>query len=59
VGVILEYPNPEALAKDTALFRSNADLRTWLDSIGKPRNIRSDGIWEELKPRGRWPRRTW
>lgn len=49
VVVSVEYPNFDALAKDTALFRSDADLKAWLQSLGKLRKILSDSIYEELK----------
>ena len=48
--VSVEYPNLEALAKDTALMRSDADLRAWLEGLGKIRKIVSDSIYEEIKP---------
>jgi len=50
VIVSVEYPNLEALAKDTALMRSDADLRAWLEGLGKIRKIVSDSIYEEIKP---------
>ena len=49
VVVSVEFPNLEALAKDSALMRSDADLKNWLQSLGKIRKIVSDSIYEELK----------
>jgi len=49
VVVSVEYPSLEALAKDYALMRNDADLRTWLQNLGKIRKVVSDGIYEELK----------
>lgn len=49
VIVSVEYPNLEALAKDTALMRSDADLKGWLQKLGTMRKIVSDSIYEELK----------
>jgi hypothetical protein len=49
VVVSIEYPSLEALAKDTALMRTDADLKAWLQSLGKVRKIVSDSIYEELK----------
>ena len=48
--VSVEYPNLEALVKDTAMMRSDAELRAWLDGLGKIRKIVSDSIYEEMKP---------
>lgn len=48
VIVSVEYPSLEALAKDAAMMRSDADLRAWLASLGKLRKIVSDSIYEEL-----------
>lgn len=50
VVVSVEYPNLEALAKDYALMRNDADLRAWLAGLAKVRKIVSDSIYEELKP---------
>ena len=50
VIVSVEYPNLEALAKETALMRGDADLRAWLEGLGKIRKIVSDSIYEEVKP---------
>ncbi len=50
VVVTVEFPNLAALAKDDALFASDAELRAWLQSLGKIRKIVSDSIYEELKP---------
>lgn len=50
VVVSIEYPDFTALAKDTALFRSDAELRTWLRGLDKLRKITSDSVYEELKP---------
>src|SRR5262245_36242062 len=47
VIVSVEYPNLDALAKDTGLMRSDADLRAWLEGLGKLRKIISDSIYEE------------
>ena len=49
VVVSVEYPNFESLAKDTGLMRSDADLKAWLQSLGKIRKIVSDSLYEELK----------
>ena len=50
VVVSIEYPNLEALAKDDTMMRSDAELRAWLERLGKIRKIVSDSIYEELKP---------
>lgn len=50
VVVSVEYPSLEALAKDDAMMRSDADMRAWLERLGKMRKILSDSIYEELKP---------
>ena len=50
VVVSIEYPSLEALAKDDALMRSDAELVAWLERLGKLRKIVSDSIYEELKP---------
>jgi hypothetical protein len=49
VVVSVEYPSLEALAKDMTLMRSDADLKAWLQGLGKLRKIVSDSIYEELK----------
>jgi hypothetical protein len=48
--VTVEYPSLEALAKDDAMMRNDADLRAWLERLAKIRKIVSDSIYEELKP---------
>jgi hypothetical protein len=50
IVVSVEYPSLEALAKDDAMMRSDADLRAWLAGLAKIRKIVSDSIYEELKP---------
>ena len=50
VVVSIEYPNLEALAKDNALFQSDAEMRAWLQGLDKIRKIVSDSIYEESKP---------
>ena len=50
VVVSIEYADLAALAKDAAAFRSDADLRAWLQGLDKYRKIVSDSIYEELKP---------
>jgi len=50
VMVTVEYPSLEALAKDDGMMRSDADLRAWLERVGKLRKIVSDSIYEEMKP---------
>ena len=50
VVVSVEYASLEALAKDDALMRSDAELVAWLERLGKLRKIVSDSIYEELKP---------
>jgi hypothetical protein len=50
VIVSVEYPNIEALAKDYTLMHTDADLRAWLQGLGKIRKVVSDSIYEELKP---------
>ena len=50
VVVSIEYASLEALAKDDALMRSDAELVAWLERLGKLRKIVSDSIYEELKP---------
>ena len=50
IVVSVEYPSLEALAKDDALMRHDADLRAWLQGLGKIRKIVSDSIYEELTP---------
>jgi hypothetical protein len=50
VVVSVEYPDLAALAKDDALFASDAEVRAWLQSLGKIRKIVSDSIYEEAKP---------
>jgi hypothetical protein len=48
VVVSVEYPNTEALVKDYALMRNDADLRAWLAGLAKIRKVVSDSIYEEL-----------
>ncbi len=50
VVVSVEYANLEALAKDDAMFSTDAELRAWLQGLGKIRKVVSDSIYEELKP---------
>jgi hypothetical protein len=50
VVVSVEYPNLAALAKDEAMFSTDAELRAWLQGLGKIRKVMSDSIYEELKP---------
>jgi len=50
VVVSIEYASLEALAKDAAMMRSDADLVAWLERLGKLRKIVSDSIYEELTP---------
>ena len=50
VAVTIEYPSLEALAKDDAMMRGDAELSAWLGSLSKIRKIVSDSIYEELKP---------
>jgi hypothetical protein len=49
IVVSVEYPSLEALAKDDAMMRNDADLRAWLQGLAKIRKIVSDSIYEELK----------
>lgn len=50
VVVTAEYPSLEALAKDDALMKSDAALRSWLAGLDRVRKIVSDSIYEEQKP---------
>ena len=50
IAVTIEYPSLEALAKDDAMMRSDAELSAWLARLGKIRKIVSDSIYEEVKP---------
>ena len=50
VVISAEYPSLEALAKDEALMASDADLRSWLQSLDKLRKIVSDSIYSEVTP---------
>lgn len=43
-------PNIEALAKDDSAMRNDAELRAWLEGLGKIRKVVSDSICEALKP---------
>ncbi|HZF16406.1 MAG TPA: hypothetical protein VE046_10725 [Steroidobacteraceae bacterium] len=49
VIVSVEYPSLEALAKDTAMMKSDAELKAWMQKLGTMRKIVSDSIYEELK----------
>ena len=48
IAVAVEYPNLEALAKDTERMASDPELRAWLQGLDKLRKIVSDSIYEEL-----------
>lgn len=48
IAVAVEYPNLEALAKDTDRMASDPELRAWLQGLDKLRKIVSDSIYEEL-----------
>ena len=48
IAVAVEYPNLEALAKDTDRMATDPELRAWLQGLDKLRKIVSDSIYEEL-----------
>jgi len=50
VIVSVEYPNLEALAKDDALMKSDAELKRWLVGLDKVRTVVSDSVYDELAP---------
>jgi len=50
IVVTAEYASLEELAKADATMSSDAELRAWLQSLGKLRKIVSDSLYEDVVP---------
>ena len=51
IVVTAEYASLEELAKADATMSSDAELRAWLQSLGKLRKIVSDSLYEDVVPK--------